>query len=152
MGDLFRIQDSISERVVSALQLRIDAEEQERLFRRYTENTQAFETYLRGRSLLAQYTRESTLAAIGAFEEALIYDPNYSLARSGQATASAEMFLRFAEGDEAKYWADRADNEITKALALDADLAETHQALAAVYERKTLIGKRSLKKAPGRWS
>ena len=136
MSDLFRIQDSISERVVSVFQLKIDAEEQERLFRRYTENTQAFETYLRGRSLLAQYTRENTLAAIEAFEEALIYDPNYSLARSGLAMASSEMYLRFAEEVEAKNWADRADNEIAKALELDADLAETHQALAAVYRKK----------------
>ncbi|HEX6279995.1 MAG TPA: winged helix-turn-helix domain-containing protein [Pyrinomonadaceae bacterium] len=135
-NDLFRIQDSISERVVSAFQLKIDAEEQERLFRRYTENTQAFEKYLRGRSLLVQYTRESTLAAIKAFEEALKYDPNYSLARSGLATASSEMYLRFAEEDEAKRWAERADDEIAKALELDANLAETHQALAAVYRKK----------------
>ena len=135
-GDVFAIQDVISERIVSALQIKMDADEQERLFRRYTENAAAFEAYLRGRNRLSEYTRESTLAALAAFEEALQFDPNYALARGGLATASAEMFLRFANESESETWARRADDEIAKALALDPALAETHQALAAVYRKK----------------
>ncbi len=145
--DVFAIQDMISERIVSALQLKLDADEQERLFRRYTENTAAFDAYLRGRNLLSEYTRESTLAALTAFEEALGYDPNYALARDGLATASAEMFLRFANESESEFWAKRADEEIAKALALDPTLAETHQALAAVYRKKDFNWERVLKES-----
>jgi DNA-binding winged helix-turn-helix (wHTH) protein/TolB-like protein/Tfp pilus assembly protein PilF len=134
--DMFKIQDAISERIVSALRIKLDADEQARLFRHYTENVQAFDAYSRGRNLLSQYTRESTLAALEAFEEALRYDPNYALARDGLATGSAEMFLRFANENESAAWSARADEEIAKALQLDPGLAETHQALAAVYRKK----------------
>ena len=142
--DVFTIQDVIAERIVSALQIKMDADEQSRVFRRYTENTQAFDAYLRGRSLLSEYTRESTLAALSAFEEALKYDPNYALARNGLATASAEMFLRFADENESVAWGKRADEEIARALELDPALAETHQALAAVYRKKDFNWERVL--------
>jgi tetratricopeptide (TPR) repeat protein len=46
------------------------------------------------------------------------------------------MFLRFADESESESWARRADDEIARALALDPALAETHQALAAVYRKK----------------
>jgi len=118
------------------MRVRMEEEEQERLFRRYTENTSAFDAYIRGRSRLSEYTKEGTLAAVQSFEEALTYDPGYALARAGLATASAEMLLRFAQESESKYWANRADHEIALALALDPNLAETHQALAAVYRKK----------------
>ena len=134
--DVFAIQDQISERIVAALRIKMDADEQARLFHRYTENTEAFDAYLRGRNLLSEYTREGTLAALEAFEEALRYDPNYALARDGLATGSAEMFLRFANENESAAWSTRADEEIAKALSLDPGLAETHQALAAVYRKK----------------
>ncbi|HVF31151.1 MAG TPA: winged helix-turn-helix domain-containing protein [Pyrinomonadaceae bacterium] len=145
--DVFAIQDVISERIVTALQLKLDADEQERLFRRYTQNTAAFDAYLRGRNLLSGYTRETTLAALLAFEEALGHDPNYALARDGMATASAEMFLRFANESESEAWARRADEEIAKALALDPTLAETHQALAAVYRKKDFDWERVLEES-----
>ena len=145
--DVFAIQDVISERILSALQIKLDADEQDRLFRRYTENTAAFDAYLRGRNLLSQYTPESTIAALAAFEEALQYDPNYALARDGLATASAEMFLRFANESESEGWARRADDEIAKALALDPALAETRQALAAIYRKKDFNWERVLEES-----
>jgi len=135
-GDIFIVQDEIARQVVAALKVRIAAEEQERLFRRYTQNAEAFEKYMRGRSRLSEYTPDGTLAAVDAFEQALAIDPNYALARSGLATACADYYLRFASGKEVAAWGERADREIAAALILDPDLAETHEALAAVYRKK----------------
>jgi DNA-binding winged helix-turn-helix (wHTH) protein/TolB-like protein len=135
-GDIFIVQDEIARQVVAALKIRLAAEEQERLFKRYTENTEAFENYIRGRSRLSEYTPEGTLAAVGDFEQALTFDPHYALARSGLATACADYYLRFASEREAAAWGERADRDIAAALALDPDLAETHEALAAVYRKK----------------
>lgn len=134
--DIFDVQDEIAEKVVSALKIQMDAAEQTRVFRRYTENVEAYEAYLRGRALLTEYTKVSTLASLEAFQEALALDPGYVLARHGLATASAEMYLRFATNAELKIWGDRAEREISLALAADPNLAETHQALAAVYRKK----------------
>jgi TolB-like protein/DNA-binding winged helix-turn-helix (wHTH) protein len=142
--DIFSVEDAIAEKVIAALKLRLDAQEQERLYRQYTANVDAFQSYMRGRNLLTQYTKESTLGSIEAFEEALLFDPNYALARAGLATASAEMFLRFASEQDSEHWAERADQEIKLALAADPEVAETHQALAAVYRKKDFNWERVL--------
>jgi serine/threonine-protein kinase len=47
--DLFRVQDSISERVASVLALKLTGEEKERLTKSYTNNTEAYRLYLLGR-------------------------------------------------------------------------------------------------------
>ena len=94
--ELHSLENVIAERVVVALDLRIAAEEQDRLRRRYTGNVAAYEDYLRGRALLVRYTPEATLGAIAAFQSAIDRDPAHALARAGLAMACADMCLRFA--------------------------------------------------------
>ncbi len=144
--DLLTLQDSIAERVASALEIRMTAAEQERVYHRYTENVGAFEAYLQGRSELARGTQEGTLAAIRAFESALRQDSMYALARGGLAMASAEMHLRYASTD-ADQWGERAEREARQALALDSNLAETHQALAAVYRKTEFNWERTIEES-----
>jgi eukaryotic-like serine/threonine-protein kinase len=133
--DLLTLQDSIAERVSDALAVRMTAAEQERLYRRYTDNAAAYEAYLRGRSELARVTESSAKAAVAAFEQALSLDSNYGLARAGIAMASSDMHLRFAKGPEVAAWGERAKREATRALALDPGLAEAHLAMAAVARK-----------------
>jgi tetratricopeptide (TPR) repeat protein len=73
------------------------------------------------------------LTAIDRFEEALKLDPAYAPARAGVALASASMRLRFAPVSEYLVWGARAEREAQAALQLDPQLAEAHEALAAVY-------------------
>lgn len=132
-AELFSLEDAIADRVTAALKIQLTAEERVRLYRRYTENADAYENYLKGRAFLARYTKESTLAAVGAFESALKLDANYALAHAGLAMASAQMRIRFAPETQVQDWADRAEHEASLALKMDAHLAEAHEALAAVY-------------------
>jgi tetratricopeptide (TPR) repeat protein len=134
--DLFSVEDVIAERVVRALGLRLAAQEQERLRRRYTKSTAAYQEYLRGRAALVRYTRDATLDAVTAFERALHRDENYALARAGLAMACADMFLRFASDADVDRWGERAENEARKALELDPELAEAHLARAAVARKR----------------
>jgi serine/threonine-protein kinase len=133
--DLLTLQDSIAERVSGALALRMNAAEQERMYRRYTNNAAAYEWYLRGRAQVAQVTEEGTRAAIASFERALALDSSYALARAGLAMASADMHLRFATGPEVKPWGERAEREAARAIELDPGLAEAHLARAAVARK-----------------
>jgi tetratricopeptide (TPR) repeat protein len=134
---------SIAAHVASALEVRMTAAEQERVYRRYTENIGAFEAYMRGRLELARGTKEGALAAILAFENALRRDSTYALARAGLAMASADMHLRYASSDVPQ-WGARARREAQQALALDSNLAETHQALAAVYGKTEFNWERTI--------
>ena len=133
--DLFQLQDSIAQKVSTALHIQMTVNERERVYRRYTNNTAAYELYLRGRSYLARATMEDTRASVKTFEDALRLDSKYALARAGLVMASAEMHLRFASGAEAERWGQRAEQEARQALEEEPNLAETHQALAAVYAR-----------------
>jgi adenylate cyclase len=132
-ADLLTLQDQIAESIAGALEIQMTAAERERLFRRYTDNAAAYEQYLQGRAQLHRYTPAAVTAAIGAFERALTLDARYAPARAGLALACALMRLRFAPDSETAMWSDRAEREARAALQLDPQLAEAHEALAAVY-------------------
>jgi tetratricopeptide (TPR) repeat protein len=91
---------------------------------------------LRGRAALVEYTPDGTKRAIQAFEDALVSDSQYALARAGLAMASADMYLRFASAAEVERWGERAEREARAALNLDPDLAEAHLARAAVARKR----------------
>jgi DNA-binding winged helix-turn-helix (wHTH) protein/TolB-like protein len=128
--NLLQLQDTVAEQIVRALRLQLTAGESERMRRRYTENSEAYDWYLRGRALLANYTDANMREAINSFEEALKIDPHYALARSGLATACAWFSVRFAYETEAAAWGKRAEDEAQKALAEDSMLADAHLAIA----------------------
>ena len=130
--DLLTLQDRIAADVATVLPIRMSAAERDRLNPRQTRNPEAFELYLQGRAALVRYTPESTRAAIDSFEKALQIDPRDALAHAGLASASALMRLRFAPEAELQRWLDRANSEAAAALELDPDLAEAHEARAAV--------------------
>ena len=131
-SDLLTLEDAVAEKIAAGLRIKISTAERTRLYRRYTQNPEAYELYLKGRAALPRLTEESTKEAIQRFESALQLDPNYSLAHAGLAMASATMRIRFAAEGQVKSWEDRAREEAQRAIELDSDLAEAHEALAAV--------------------
>lgn len=130
-GALLQLQDRLAEHVVAALRVELSPPERARLHARYTDNPAAYDLYLRGRSLLVNYTEANMHEAIGYFEQALAVDENYALARAGIATASAWFSVRYAHDAEALAWGKRADLEARRALAEDASLADAHFAIAS---------------------
>jgi TolB-like protein len=132
-SDLLPLQDQIAQAVAKALEIQLSAAERDRLIRRYTVNAAAYELYMRGRTQLSRDTPESTRAAVGSFEDALKLDPGYALAQSGVALGSALMNLGRAPASEVRAWGERAEREARAALQRDPQLAEAHEALAALY-------------------
>jgi len=131
--DVFALQDSIAEKVSTAIKGQITAAEREKMYRRYTNNVSAYQLYMRGRSRLPALTKDDALAAISDFEAALALDSNSALTHAGLAMASAAIRSRFAQSSEVRTWEQRAKQEAKRALELDPNLAEAHEALAAVY-------------------
>jgi len=131
-SDLLTVQDRIASSIAEALKIQTTVAERTRLFKRYTDNAAAYELYLQGRAQFQAYNPASVRAAVGSFEGALKLDSRYALARAGIALASAMMRLRFAPTSEYTQWAERGQREAHAALQLDPQLAEAHEALAAV--------------------
>jgi len=130
--DLLTLQDSIAAQVAAALPIRMSTADRDRLTRPQPRNTEAFELYIRGRAALVQNTSESTRYAVTSFEKAVAIDPRDALAHAGLASASAQMRIRFAPEPDQQDWVERSQKESAAALALDPNLAEAHEARAAV--------------------
>ena len=130
-GSLTNLQDTLADEVVGALRVELTPAERDRVRRRYTDNAEAYDLYLRGRASFVNYTERGMKAAITDFERALAIDPDYALARAGLAIASAWFSIRYAYEAEASEWGARAEREAKAALAGDPSLAEATLAMAS---------------------
>lgn len=128
--DIFKVQDSISEQVTRALLLKLSGEERKEVTKRYTENTEAYQLYLKGRYFLYKRQNEDFQKAIDSFQQAIQKDPGYALAYAGLADAySALGSYSVIPGTESAL---KAAEAATKAIELDDTLSEAHTALGSL--------------------
>ncbi len=128
MEDIFEIQDEITLAVVDALKLKLLGETKQAVLKRHTENSEAYQHYLRGRFFFFKRTPEGFLKAIENFEKAIGLDPEYALAYSG--LADSHVFLGFYETVSPAEAEANIRPHVTRALEIDATLAETNVSLA----------------------
>ena len=127
-GDIFAIQEEISQEISAKLRLRLSGELRQRLARRYTENTEAYHFYLRGRYYTNKRTTDWIYKGIEQFQQAIQCDPKYALAHTGLADAYA--LLASSTGERAPTeWYPKARASALKALEFDDGLAEAHTSL-----------------------
>ena len=79
-GDIFQVQDSISQRVTVSLPLELSGEEQKRMAKRETSNPEAQLAFAKGTFFFHQDNKESLEKAIDNFQIAVRRDPNYAMA------------------------------------------------------------------------
>jgi TolB-like protein/Tfp pilus assembly protein PilF/rhodanese-related sulfurtransferase len=82
--DIFALQDRITEKIVSALELNLSQTEQ--FFDRGTTSPEAHDAFLRGWAHFRRNTPEAFAKAVPYFEQAIEFDPDYSLAHAALAT------------------------------------------------------------------
>jgi tetratricopeptide (TPR) repeat protein len=104
-------------------------DEQRLLTKRYTENVEAYQFYVRGRFYWNKRTSQDLWKSIENFEQAIALDPNYALAFTGLADAYA---LLANAGSPAHEMMPKAREAALKALLLDDNLAEAHTALGQI--------------------
>jgi serine/threonine protein kinase/Tfp pilus assembly protein PilF len=131
--EIFAVQEEITNSITDELQLSLTGEEIERMTRRYTENSEAFVAYSKGRYFWNKRTEEDLWKAIDYFEEALRLDSNYAHAFTGlsQAYLLLPEYGTYAPNEAYPKVRDNA----LKALDIDDMLAEAHVSLAQVKWR-----------------
>ena len=80
LGDIFELQDQLTENVVGAIAPQLERAEIERAKRKPTESLDAYDYYLRGMANLHRGTRDSIDEALAQFYHALQLDPNFASA------------------------------------------------------------------------
>jgi TolB-like protein/Tfp pilus assembly protein PilF len=129
-SDILSLEDAISNRVAQALALRLTADEQTRLTKRYTADPEAYDLYLKGRYNFNKRLPDSFPKAIQFFNRALAKDPNFALPYVGLADAYLLLTLYNQDLDSIP----KAKEAVMKALAIDDSLAEAHTSLAQMKE------------------
>ena len=128
--NIFAVQDSISERVAGILALTLTGQEKERLKKQYTENTEAYELYLKGRYHVNRLTDDGLLKSLDYFQQAIEKDPNFALAHAGLARAYNALAGFNVRPPKEVY--PKARSAALTALNLDHLLAQAHTELAMV--------------------
>lgn len=132
MGDLFTLQEQIARDVSEKLQLKLSGEDEKRVTKRYTNNADAYQLYLKGRFYWNKRTEEGLTKGADLFKQAIDKDPSYALAYAGLADCYALLYEYSVPPSKDLY--PRAKAAATRALELDGTLAEAHTSLAAAYE------------------
>ena len=128
LNDIFALQDEISQAIVAALRLKLLPEEKRAIEQRGTTNLQAYNLYLMARQhyatgLMSDARKSDTV--IRLCRAAIELDQDYSRAWALMATAQRMRLYATGDGDNGAVAASRA-------LALDANLAEAHAAKCGI--------------------
>ena len=125
--EILAVQEDIAKQVSEKLHLRPSGEEQRRLEKRSTENTEAYQLYLRGRYEWNRRTAERLKKANEYFRQAIEKDPGYALAYGGLAESYALYnYYGVERADEA---CPKGKKAAARAQEIDRNLVEPHVAL-----------------------
>jgi non-specific serine/threonine protein kinase len=147
MSDILFLQDEIADEVLQALKLKLAGEPKKRAARQ-TQNSEAYQLYLKGRFVWGKGPG-SWEKAIAFYEQALTKDPNYALAYSGIADCYSSLgsFLGILRPSAAF---PKAKAAAEKAIVLDASLSEAHVSLgicAYLYDWDWSTAEREFRRA-----
>lgn len=76
--EVFKIQQEVSKKIVEQLKITISPEEEKALAEFPTDNMEAYQLYLQGRSFSEKWGKENSKISINLFEQAIALDPNFA--------------------------------------------------------------------------
>jgi adenylate cyclase len=130
MKDVFAIQDEIARSVAGRLQISFEGSEARPLVKPGTQNLEAYQAYVKGRTLL--YKRGGAIPrALESCQRAVTLDPKYALAWAG--LADSYTLLGYYGLAPAQDLMPKGMDAARRAVTLDPLLAEAHSALAMAF-------------------
>ena len=130
MQDIFELQDEITLSVTDALKVRLLGKDRDIVLKRYTDDAEVYELFLKGRYYHYKYSAEGWRRAIEFFEKAVEKEPNYAPAYAGMNTSWGFLwFMGFLPAEQA---VPQMKAAAIKALEIDDNLAESHLSQAMI--------------------
>jgi TolB-like protein/Flp pilus assembly protein TadD len=129
-SSMLEFQRQLSTAIAEQIRLRLSPDRLGALKRRQSKSVEAYDLYLRGRSLWNQFTPRTNRAAVEHYARATELDPEYSLAWSGltDAFASSPINADAPPLEECP----RARDAAARAIASGPDIAESQTSRALV--------------------
>ena len=131
VNDIFALQDEVTQRIVSAMAVKLTEAEKRRLGRPPTGNPEAYDLVLRGHEERRLTTRAGNAEARRLFVKALDLDPNYAAAYLGLAWTHLQSWQFMWSTD--REGLERARELAERAIALNESLVGAHHVLGQIY-------------------
>jgi tetratricopeptide (TPR) repeat protein len=137
LKDIFAVERDVAQNVADALKAQLLPAEAARVAATPTQNSAAYDLYLRGLVHFNRAYDQDVLTAteipqaIALFEQATAADPKFALAEA--QLAYAHMFMYFNAPDRSEERLGAARTAANRALALQPDLGEAHFALGVYH-------------------
>lgn len=129
-SDILAVQSEISREISEQLRVTLTSDQQKRLAKPATQNTDAYQAYLKGRYYWNKRTGDDLKKAIDYFNQAIAEDPSYALAYAGLGD-SYVILPNYSDVPTQDAYL-KAKAAALKALELDDTLAEAHTTLAGI--------------------
>lgn len=131
-GDVFGMQDAITEKIVDALAVELETGERDQIARQYTNSVEAYDYFLRGRDHFSRRNRDDNRLAASLFVEAIELDPAFAQAYSLLAWAQIRDVINgWTASPESSL--DEAREAARKAIELDARLAQAYFVRSLIF-------------------
>ena len=127
LKQVFEIQSDVAQDIAKALEAKLSPLEKERIEKRFTDNLEAYDLYLKGRYFWNKRLPDKLNKGIELFNEAIGKDSNYALAYAGLADSYTILGNFNLYSPRETYT--KAKAAAQKALAIDNTLAEAHASL-----------------------
>ncbi|MBY0493547.1 MAG: tetratricopeptide repeat protein [Cyanobacteria bacterium] len=125
--DVLDVQQSIAAEVSTALELKLTGDDRQKLARRDTQDSAAYQAYIKGRFYWNKRTIDGLLQAIEHFQAAIEHDPHYARALAG--LADTFNILGYYNGRPPADVYPQGKAAAARALEIDPAMAEAHASL-----------------------
>ena len=122
--DIFKIQDEISLAILDAIKINLFGAEKEAVLKKYTDDVEAYELYLKGRYYYNKLYPDAIKKAIEYFEAAIKIEPGYAIAFAGMSFCYNNLWaFDYLPPEQCLPQMIQAAQQ---ALQLDNEIAESH--------------------------
>jgi serine/threonine protein kinase len=155
LSDIFEVEEEIARQIADHLRMRLTGEDKKQLARRYTEDSDAYQLYLKARYHFLKRTPDGLQKGIEYCEQAISKDSDFALAYA--ALADCYMVLTALSLSPPGQTMAKARAAALRAVEVDATLAEAHNSLAyaRAYDFEWSLANRGFQRAldlnPASW-
>jgi TolB-like protein len=128
LADIFEVEEQITHQIVDKLRVRLSGEEKKQLARRYTDNSEAYQLYLKARYHFLKRTPEAVAKGIDYCEEAIAKDAEFAPAHA--ALSDCYGLLSAISQSTPEVFRAKAKAAAIRAVQADPTLAEAQNSLA----------------------
>jgi tetratricopeptide (TPR) repeat protein len=137
LTDIFAVQDELTQKIITALKVKLTPEQKDRLVRKTTIDVEAYNFFLRGRELALLQTKSNNAEARALFERAIAISQDFAAAHAYIAFTRLNDYA-IGAGDAAEQPLKTGLQLATRAVAMDDDDPYAHVwlSLALLWHRE----------------